>query len=188
MANVLTPELIHAQRELAEGDIRKAEQAIVVARHRLADCDAADRILALVGGESPEESTVTNVAKSSPSFFGGGYPFSSKNPFKPNTNKAFIWESLNDGPGIWFNANEIQDQASRLKGDDIPMSSISPSLSEMKDDHLERRGMLVALKSRLNENGAAETAPDAEEDGASSMHTQSVEDLSGEPSLQRQPT
>jgi hypothetical protein len=32
----------------------------------------------------------------------------------------------------------------------------------MKGEYLERDGMKVALKSRLNENGEAEASPDAE--------------------------
>ena len=60
-----------------------------------------------------------------------------------------------------------------MKGEAVPMSSISPTLSEMKAAYLERKGMLVALKSRLNENeppaglseggseaGEAATSPD----------------------------
>ena len=85
---------------------------------------------------------------------GGGAGFSVRNPFRHNTNKAFAWEVLDTSTNLWLTANQIQERVSKLKGDTVPMSSISPTLSEMKTEYLERKGMLVALKSRLNENEA----------------------------------
>ncbi|VVT06990.1 hypothetical protein ERY430_41439 [Erythrobacter sp. EC-HK427] len=48
------------------------------------------------------------------------------------------------------------------------MASISPMLSNMKGEHIERKGLRVALKLRLNENGEAEASPDVDEVAASS--------------------
>lgn len=72
-----------------------------------------------------------------------------------------MWAALQSASRVWLTANEIQESASKLKGGDIPMSSVSPGLSEMKQDGtIDRDGMKVALKSRLNENGEAEASPD----------------------------
>lgn len=79
------------------------------------------------------------------------------NPYKADTNKALFYRVLSDSAQMWMNANEIQEAASSLKGSDIPMSSVSPGLSEMKnDDVIERDGLRVALKRRLK---VSETEP-----------------------------
>lgn len=74
-----------------------------------------------------------------------------------------MWTALRVADRVWLTANEVQEFASKLRGGEgIPMSSVSPGLSDMKQDGtIERDGMKVALKSRLNENGEAKASPDA---------------------------
>lgn len=80
-------------------------------------------------------------------------------PAKPGTGRLII-ETLKTGP-LWTTAVEIRRAVSTAKGKDVPMSSISPTLTDMKKRGvLTRRGMEVALAERLNseveKNQAAE--------------------------------
>lgn len=184
MVDALTPEVIRTQRDKLKRQIAEAEKAVAYYRAGLADLEAAERVMNMLKGperqadifDRPAKRKVVNVIGSAmalgydnpPQFYGGGPSFCNENPFRPMTNKAFIWEVLNAASKPWLNANQIQAEASNLKGEVIPMSSISPMLSEMKDEFLERDNMLVALKSRLKENGEAEASPDTDEVAASS--------------------
>jgi hypothetical protein len=165
MTYSLTPQLIQQARQRAENAIREAERVIVEARATLADLDASERVMKLVGDlpTTPEAPLLTPVrtdvamphaAPIAPQTFAGNADFSIRNPFRHGTNKAYIWEVLDTANTVWLNANQIQERASELKGEDIPMSSISPMLSEMKDTYLERDGMLVALKERVPDKEA----------------------------------
>lgn len=169
MAQALTRQSIRETRELAERKIRESELNLARWRGVMADVEASERILDLIEqGESEPPIAAKAVNQPPPMFYGGGPSFSVRNPFRQGTNKAFIWEVFDQSKEVWLNANQIQERASELKGEVIPMASISPMLSEMKGEYLERDNLLVALKSRLNENGEAEASPDADEVTASS--------------------
>ncbi len=50
----------------------------------------------------------------------------------------------------WWLATEVQDYLTRIKGREVPMSSVSPTLTKMKDaGTLVREGLKVALASRV---------------------------------------
>lgn len=69
---------------------------------------------------------------------------------KSNTVKELIVRVLADNPEIWMIASDIQQKASNLKGSDVPMTTISPTLTTLKDEGLiVRDGLKVALKKRL---------------------------------------
>lgn len=52
----------------------------------------------------------------------------------------------------WQTANELRVRAIQLKGTDIPMATVSPTLSNLKNAGLiVRSGQRVALASRVNE-------------------------------------
>lgn len=77
------------------------------------------------------------------------------------TNRDFILEALAEA-GRWLTANEIQELASAIKGSEIPMTSISPGLTELKREGvIARSGFKVALASRAAELGepTGESAP-----------------------------
>ena len=161
----LTYDSIRARRAAVERQIRDTEQVISSLRAALSDLDASERVLKSLNPQNADLFASDNVGHNrsiqaqivitKPSGqFGGGQAFSVRNPFRAGTNKAFIWEVLDQSSEPWLNANQIQEAASRMKGEAIPMPSISPMLSEMKGDYLERDNLRVALKSRLNENGA----------------------------------
>lgn len=53
---------------------------------------------------------------------------------------------------LWWNANEIQDHLQKLKGKEVPMGSISPMLTAMKNAGIiVRNGHSVALAERAKE-------------------------------------
>lgn len=152
MEAALTSEMIRQRRIAAERGIADAEAAIVTFRQQLADLAAAERVMKLVSGDAPAQFALhmLDIAEP-PRFFGGGPAvYQVDNPYRPNTNKAFLWQALSNAENPWMTANEARDIASKLKGADIPMSSVSPMLTEMKDDgNIERDGMRVALASRV---------------------------------------
>ncbi|WP_375393985.1 hypothetical protein [uncultured Sphingomonas sp.] len=169
METALTYRVVQDRIHAAQADILRAKEDIAEATKRIDDLHgeigdllAAARVLARIDGivnSAFDEASSTIGATDTdfdPNESGG-------NPYRPSTNKAFMWAVLADADRVWLTANEIQELAARLRGSEIPMSSVSPGLSEMKQDGtIERDGMKVALKIRLKENGATEAAPDAE--------------------------
>lgn len=85
--------------------------------------------------------------------------------------RALFMSILRQSENPWMTANEIQERASAIKGQEVPMATVSPTLSNMKNVGVIRReGLKVALTERLNENeapnggaaGASETAQAAQ--------------------------
>lgn len=100
---------------------------------------------------------------------------------RPSTTREMIAFYLSRTPELWRTANDIRDNVSDMKGADVPMSSISPTLSDMKNAGvIVRSGMRVALSERVrkespdffNENGEAETSPETGEPASSPIETQ----------------
>lgn len=86
------------------------------------------------------------------------------------TSRALFQSVLRQSEEPWMTANQIQERASAIKGQDVPMATVSPTLSNMKNDGLiVRDGLKVALTERVKENeapsgsaaGASETGTDA---------------------------
>ncbi|RUW47812.1 hypothetical protein [Mesorhizobium sp. M8A.F.Ca.ET.021.01.1.1] len=96
-------------------------------------------------------------------------------PQKAKTKNALIIEALTQPRGLWQTANQIRDYLAKETGKIVPMSSISPALTDLKKSGtIARKDMLVALAFRLekeepgflNENGPPEGGPDVEQDSA----------------------
>ncbi len=76
------------------------------------------------------------------------------------TMRALFHAVLRQSTEPWMTANEIQERASAIKGQSVPMATVSPTLSNMKNEGLiVRDGLKVALAERLNENGAGDELP-----------------------------
>ena len=61
---------------------------------------------------------------------------------------------LTAAPEPWHSSNDLQAYVSHLKGRDVPMSSVSPTLSNMKSKGvIVRDGLKVALGARVPEFG-----------------------------------
>lgn len=95
-------------------------------------------------------------------------------PGRRLTKNAAIVEALSAPRELWQTANQIRDFIVKLLGKDVPMSSVSPALTDLKNSGtIARRDMAVALVLRLereepsflNENGEAEASPDADRVG-----------------------
>ena len=91
------------------------------------------------------------------------------------TTRQAILEYLYRTPDLWRTANHVRENVSGMKGAEVPMSTISPTLSELKKEgYIVRDGLKVALWERVareqpdffNENGEAEASPDTDQ-GAS---------------------
>lgn len=164
--------MIRAKRVEIEKGIAEAQAFIDAQRSLLADIDASERVLMMLfGDERAPIRPFPLFASLTHKLSGVGYasrPLENGNPFKAGTIKALIWETLNSSEAIWLDANQIREAVSELKGEDVAIATISPTLSYMKGDYIERRGLHVALKSRLYENGEAEASPEADEGATSS--------------------
>ena len=140
----ITAENIASMRTWAQAQAHASERVIDRMRGLLGDLEAAERVLQFLstfGSTQPETHPWT---------------FSQRNPFRPASAKAYIWEALDLSTTPWLTTNEVQRSASKLKGREIPMSTIQPALSDMRDKHVERRGRLVAPKSRTSSPAAGE--------------------------------
>lgn len=174
MVQGLTPESIRARRALAESELVKLREKIAQNEQIISDSIAAERFLAAVSvgnGDAPNLPPPADIKQSEslkaielksegkqPYFFGGGDD-SPVNPFRKNTVKSRIWAILMHSDNPWLSANEIQAKLEEVMNTTVPMTSISPLLSGMKDEYIVRDNLKVALKSRVeSKNPAAETA------------------------------
>jgi hypothetical protein len=72
------------------------------------------------------------------------------------TLEDLIFLLLDECKDDWWTATEIQSHLTDVKGREVPMSSISPTLTKMKDaGTLTRDGFNVALTSRVQKKQTA---------------------------------
>lgn len=121
------------------------------------------------------------MAPSAPPSLIGGYR---RQPRKNLTKKQMIVEAMNPPTPLWQTANEVQALVSQMSGKEVPMSSISPALSELKNaGTVVRQGMVVALALRVEseepgffkENEPPEGGSETGEPGSSPIETQKRE-------------
>lgn len=177
MEQVLSLTVIRARKEALSRQIADAQSQI-------ADLEVAERIVRrfgeAVGDPRPNGHEMDDmldkagvaptvrhaVARSTASSGGSGL-----------TAKALFLSVMRQSPESWMTANEIQERATAIKGQEVPMGTVSPTLSLMKNEGLiVRRGLKVALVDRakefqnavdrdleafLNENGPPKGGPDA---------------------------
>ena len=76
--------------------------------------------------------------------------------------KRLFVQILESSPTPWLTSNEIRERASNIKGADVPMSSVSPTLTDLKKDRIiVRDGLKVALASRVLGNNEASARTEA---------------------------
>lgn len=178
--------MTHMAHVLSDAAIREQKaalnRAIQEAQAQLADLDMAERIVLRFGREveSPQISDGDHNARH------GDY--TPQLPVAPavtsgdraSTTKALMQSVLRGSPSPWMTSDELREQVSALKGTEVPMGTVGPTLSNLKNEGvIVRDGFKVALAERLYENGAASAAPDAEEAPTSSNDSQTVHDLLG---------
>ncbi|MER9116695.1 hypothetical protein NKH93_08730 [Mesorhizobium sp. M0954] len=171
---------VAARREQLEAEIeeRKLE---------LSELAVAERVLRRLGEYTPSvraSQTVPGVTLNSlPRHVLPPPPLSSKvenytvDPARESV-ESLILIVLGASDKVWWTANQLQVEVSALKGVEVPMSTISPTLSMMKGaGKIVRDGMRVADPKRggfvddlisagtkaQNENGEAKASPDTGE-------------------------
>ena len=142
--------MIRERIKVARQSIDAGERAIAAARAELDDLQLAESVLLrlskpaeyqTVGMTLPFQAETTTHAQSKTE---------NGNPYKEGTNKALFYAVLYESESPWLTANEVQERSSNMRGWEIPMSSVSPGLSDMKASGvIERDGLKVALKNRL---------------------------------------
>ena len=81
---------------------------------------------------------------------------------RPGTTRDLFLEVLKGNDPPWMVANEVRSKASELKGVEIPMGTVSPTLTDLKNAGLiVRDGMKVALASRVHRNNEAPALAEA---------------------------
>lgn len=178
MEHILSLSAIRAQKATLS-------RVILDAQTQLAELDIAERIVRRFGQETPDirpddqamEDLLRRAKVEEPA-----PPIHEPVVERALTSKALFLLVLRQSPDPWMTANEIQERATTIKGQDVPMATVSPTLSNMKNDGLiVREGLKVALASRINEignalmqefqelpsgNGAATAKPDDRDEGA----------------------
>ena len=137
-------------------------RVILDAQAQMADLEIAERIVLRFGqaanDQRPSDDEIADLL---------GNVAVEQKPTMPRLNingvlttRALIVSVLRQSPDVWMTANEISERASSIKGRDVPLATVSPALSLMKNDGLiVRDGLKVALAERLNENGLQSGLP-----------------------------
>jgi hypothetical protein len=122
---------------------RQTLEAEIAARQReLEELEIAERVLHRLGALME----AAPAAKPVPAKIGNAVAEPAKESIE-----SLILILLSDEGRVWWTANELQVELSRLKGTEVPMSTVSPTLSNMKNkDKIAREGMRVALPERAN--------------------------------------
>jgi len=140
-------------------------RTIADAKAQLADLEVAESILQRFGkaiGESRPDADVMDDLLRQKNIDPPARAYTPAPVDRGLTSRALFKSVLRQSNQIWMTANEIQERASAIKGQEVPMATVSPTLSNMKNDGIiVRNGLKVALASRLKENGEAEASPDA---------------------------
>lgn len=139
---------------IARIDSRISELEDLIAKHskELGDLRTARRIV--VELEAPEGLGYVTKGPMEVATVGG------KKAIAGST-RELIHHVLDSGNRLWMTANEIRDLISELKGSPVPMSTVSPTLSDMKKSGLiARDNMRVALVDRVKrEMGVGQNYP-----------------------------
>lgn len=154
MLKALTLEVIRCQKK--DAMLRREKLAAEIAQidQEIKDCEASERMFIRVNETIRADIPIPTFA--APSLFAT----KEIGPYRINTTKYYIWQCLRYSQSRWLTAVEIRSIASNAKREEIPMSSISPMLNAMmKQGHVVRDGLKVALKERVeSKNPATEAA------------------------------
>jgi hypothetical protein len=148
---------LRRQRAEIAQEIEEARARLGVLMRRLAHLEAAEEMVAEFGQDVSEQETPAARPRSMPvvhrSIGAAPMMIPMARPRMAGggtiTTKDLIVTVLRQMPKVWTTANEIQTRVSELKGEEVPMSTISPYLTTLKNDEIiVRNGMRIALKER----------------------------------------
>lgn len=155
------------ERSKEANDLRSRLSAISA---ELAELDAAEALVVRLGEDVPEGKSVRE-----PHLIYQIKPRSRAPLFslitghgKTTTTRDLVLKVMAETEDPWTNANDIQARVSEMKGREVPMSTISPTLSDLKnkDGLIVREGMKVALAERLKQAGKVEPSTGGSGDGS----------------------
>lgn len=122
--------------------IAEIEAAQALMATELEELTVARRVLVRLGGHAVQSVPVAQQPK---------LP-------RAGTTRDLFLEVLRANEPPWMIANEVRAKASELKGTEIPMGTVSPTLTDLKNAGLiVRDGMRVALASRVLKDNEAPT-------------------------------
>jgi hypothetical protein len=146
--NIMEPSLslsaIQQRRIEAKHELARLQRETQAIQSVLAELDMAERLVRRFGGDEGNGGPqISSTEQSIPA------------PAEYQTRRLrlpdLVVEAMRSIDSIWTDAVTIQTEASRIRGDEVPMGSISPTLTVLKDQGVvERDGMKVALKERLS--------------------------------------
>ena len=143
-------------------------RAILDAQAQIADLEVAERIVRRFGhssdGQRPSDLEIGNLLADVEQVPNAAVSSATTNG-SSLTIRALLAAVLRQSESPWMASKELQARATALKGQEVPMSSVAPTLSVMKKSGLiARDGFRVALVERLKEtgmpNGTAVGTPD----------------------------
>ena len=159
MVQSLTLDVIRSQKQAAIQRREELFAEMAEIKELIEDCEASERMLSRVN-ETIKTATIDLLAslEITHAVTSASLPINA-GPYRPETNKYYIWQCLQKSQNRWLTAVEIRRIASHAKREEIPMSSISPMINAMmKEGHVVRDGLKVALKERVKTNNPATEA------------------------------
>ena len=142
-------------------------RVIADAQSQLADLDVAERIVRRFGQATeaprPSDDEIDDLlGPIAPK------PCVASVPARSMTAKMMMIAVLRQSPSPWMTSDELRERVIAIKGDDVPMGTVGPTLSNMKNEGvIVRDGFKVALAERLNANGLGSPSADDRDEGAS---------------------
>lgn len=163
MVTALTLDAIRLRKDAALKRRGALTAEIAGLDQEIEDCEASERLFTRINGSEqlpPSDLYLFNAVSDSQALAASPAIADDLNPYRAETTKHYIWQCLRNSQNRWLTAVEIRSIASVAKKDAIPMSSISPMINAMmKQGHVVRDGLKVALKERIeSKNPATEAA------------------------------
>jgi hypothetical protein len=141
MDKILSLSLIRKRKASLEAEMADLELRLSDIADDISELEEAETFVKRFGAERPDET-------SSPEQPENQLPFPTAKRAK--TTKDALLLALKVSTEPWLTANELQVRATGLKGVDIPMATVSPTLSNLKNEGMIlREGHKVALASRI---------------------------------------
>lgn len=146
---------IKALLSKAEAKLARYEAGAREAREEIAELGAALKVLGRLAPtpqDTAKPASARDANPTSPDRVADGQ-------YRAGTLAEDIQYIMENDARTWWTSNELQDELLKLRGSEVPMTSVSPTLTRMKDkDLVQRDGAKVALLARvgMQEGGTPE--------------------------------
>jgi BMFP domain-containing protein YqiC len=147
---ILSKADILRRRAEVNRDMDNTRKRLSELQNELSELEAAEHLLVKFGHAAEEEAVPAPKRREAAEFTPVVTGISLPNTERVPPLRELILRALRQAGSGWLTAGEIQRAASEMKGSDVPMGSISPTLTALKNEGLiARDGMKVALKENL---------------------------------------